>query len=396
MTGFEKCSWVWLFFVATAIAVPAQTFRTIASFDFGAYPQLMSLVQGSDGKFYGTTPWGGADYGTAFEITAAGDLTTFCSFGQGQCFGGNDPYAGLIEATDGKLYGTTWQGGANSTGTVFELTTGGTLTILHSFCSQKNCADGDEPFAPLVQATSGEFYGTTLDGGTKGYGTVFEITSAGTLSTLHSFAYNDGASPTAGLIQAKNGKFYGTTLYGGAKGAGTVFEITAAGKLKTLHSFAGAADGANPYLGLVQAADGNFYGTTHGGGTHDRGTVFQITARGKLTTLYSFCSQKKCTDGADPYAGVIQATDWNFYGTTSKGGANNWGTVFAITAARKLTTLHSFCAQKKCTDGAEPSGGLIQAASGTFYGTTTTGGANEGGTVFSLSVGLAPRTGGRR
>jgi uncharacterized repeat protein (TIGR03803 family) len=121
-----------------------------------------------------------------------------------------------------------------------------------------------------------------------------------------------------------------------------VFEITAAGKLKTLHSFAGAADGANPYLGLVQAADGNFYGTTHGGGTHDRGTVFPITA------------------------------------------------------ARKLTTLHSFCAQKKCTDGAEPSGGLIQAASGTFYGTTTTGGANEGGTVFSLSVGLAPRTGGRR
>jgi len=281
------------------------------------------------------------------------------------------------------------------TGTVFVTTSDGANT-LYSFCSQSDCADGDEPFAPLLQAADKNFYGTTLDGGTKGYGTVFAITSAGTLTTLHSFRYSDGASPVAGLTQARNGKFYGTTLYGGAHGAGTVFEISAAGKLKTLHSFGAAGDGTNPYAVLVQAADGTFYGTTYSGGTHGQGTVFAITAAGKLTTLYSFCSAKKCSDGAAPCAGVIQATDGDFYGTTSQGGASNRGTVFAISAAGKLTSLHSFCLQKNCTDGAEPSGGLLQASKGTFYGTTTEGGANEDGTVFSLSAGLSSQSNGQR
>ena len=120
--------------------------------------------------------------------------------------------------------------------------------MLYNFCSQRNCTDGDDPYAPLLQAANKNFYGTTLNGGTKGYGTVYEITSGGTLTTLHSFRYSDGANPTAGLIQAKNGNFYGTTLYGGAKGAGTVFEISAAGKLRTLHSFGSPGDGAHPYL----------------------------------------------------------------------------------------------------------------------------------------------------
>jgi uncharacterized repeat protein (TIGR03803 family) len=390
MTRFAKWLWLCLFFAVTVTASPAQTFQTIVSFDSanGTNPQFMSLVQGTDGNFYGTTPYGGGlGVGEVFEVTSGGDLTELSDFS-----GSDDgyPLAGVIQATDGNLYGTTWQGGANNTGTVFELTAGGTLTILYSFCSLSDCADGDEPFAPLIQAKDGNFYGTTLDGGAKGYGTVFEVTLSSTLTTLHSFSYQDGASPVAGLIQAKNGKFYGTTLYGGAHGAGTVFEINSTGKLKALHSFGGSGDGVNPYLGLVQATNGNFYGTTYAGGAHGHGTVFQITAAGKLTILYSFCSQKKCTDGSDPYAGVIQATDGNFYGTTSKGGASNWGTVFAITAAGKLTTLHSFCSKKNCTDGAEPSGGLIQATSGTFYGTTTEGGAYQDGTVFSLSTGLGP------
>jgi uncharacterized repeat protein (TIGR03803 family) len=395
MTRFEEWSLVCAFCAATVLVSPAQTFTTLASFNYfgnGAHPQYMSLVQGTDGNFYGTTPEGGiVGYGAAFEVTAGGDLTllqSFCTFGG--CPDGSEPYAGLIQATDGNFYGTTWQGGANSTGTVFEITAGGTLTTLYSFCSQTNCTDGDDPFAPLIQAANGNFYGTTVNGGTKGYGTVFEITSGGTLTTLHSFRYTDGASPTAGLIQAKNGNFYGTTLYGGAKGAGTVFEIIAGGKLRTLHSFGGAGDGADPYLGLVQATNGKFYGTTYDGGAHGHGTVFQVTAAGKLTTLYSFCSQKNCTDGANPYAGVIQARDGNFYGTTSKGGASNSGTVFEITAGGKLTTLHSFCSQKNCTDGADPSPGLIQATDGTFYGTTTEGGDYENGTVYSLSVGRGP------
>jgi len=390
MTRFAECSWLCLFCAVTAIASPAQTFTRLASFDSanGANPQLMSLVQGTDGNFYGTTPYGGGlGVGEVFEVTSGGAVTELTTFG-GTTAG--YPLSGVIQASDGNLYGTTWQGGASNTGTVFELTTGGTLTILYSFCSQTNCADGDDPYAPLLQAADKNFYGTTLNGGTKGYGTVFEITSAGTLTTLHSFRYSDGASPTAGLIQAKNGSFYGTTLYGGSKAAGTVFEISAAGKLKTLHSFGSAGDGAHPYLGLVQATNGKFYGTTHDGGAHGQGTVFQITAAGTLTTLYSFCSQKKCADGANPYASVIQASDGNFYGTTSAGGSHQQGTIFEITAAGKLTTLHSFCAKTNCTDGANPWGGLIQATSGIFYGTTAEGGYYGDGTVFSLSVGLGP------
>jgi uncharacterized repeat protein (TIGR03803 family) len=391
MTRFAKWSWVCVICAAMDIVSPAQTFTTIASFDSanGANPQYMSLVQGTDGNFYGTTPYGGGlGVGEVFEVTSGGDLTELSDFGNT-----NDgyPLAGVIQASDGNLYGTTWQAGARNTGTVFELTTGGALTVLYNFCSQRNCTDGDDPFAPLLQAANKNFYGTTLDGGTKGYGTVYEITSGGTLTTLHSFRYNDGANPTAGLIQAKNGNFYGTTLYGGVKGAGTVFEITTAGKLKTLHSFGSPGDGAHPYLGLVQATNGKFYGTTHDGGTHRHGTVFQLTAGGRLTTLYSFCSQAKCTDGAYPYAGVIQATDGSFYGTTSAGGARHWGTVFAITAGGKLTTLHSFCSKKNCVDGANPVGGLVQAKDGTLYGTTAEGGAYENGTVFSLSSGASLR-----
>ena len=212
---------------------------------------------------------------------------------------------------------------------------------------------------------------------------------------MHSFDGADGAEPLAGLIQAANGNFYGTTLYGGAStncayGCGTVFEITPSGTLTTLHSFDGT-DGATPYAGLVQTSYGSFYGTTAGGGANNNGMVFKITPSGTLTTLYNFCSKSGCTDGAGPDAGLVQATDGNFYGTTSGGGANNNGTVFKITPSGALTTLHSFAG----TDGANPFGGLVQATNGTFYGTTMSGGASTNcsygcGTVFSLALGLAP------
>jgi uncharacterized repeat protein (TIGR03803 family) len=331
MTRFEVSSLVCVLCAATMTASPAQTFKSLASFRLvadGGYPQYMSLVQGTDGSFYGTAPEGGVEFwGSVFKVASGGALTFLCYFGEDTCYQESHPFSGLIQATDGNFYGTTWQGGVNNTGAVFEMAPEGTVTLLYSFCSQSICRDGGDPFAPLIQAADGNFYGTTFDGGTNGYGTVFTMTAAGTLTTLHSFDYADGAGPVAGLIQAKNGDFYGTTLYGGTAGAGTVFEITSAGKLTLLHSFGSAGDGANPYAALVQAADGNFYGTTHDGGTHGDGVIFRITPGGKVTTLYSFCSQAKCTDGAEPFAGIIQASDGNFYGTTSKGGDSNWGTV---------------------------------------------------------------------
>jgi uncharacterized repeat protein (TIGR03803 family) len=289
----------------------------------------------------------------------------------------------LLQATDGNFYGTSYAGGAYSYGTVFKITPSGTLTTLYSF----DVGDGAQPYAGLVQATDGNFYGTTVSGGRARDGTVFEITPSGTLSTLYSFCSQancgDGANPYAGLVQATDGNFYGTTSAGGAYDTGTVFKITRSGTLTTLHSFDGT-DGASPRAGLVQATDGNFYGTTGGGGAYDSGTVFEITPSGTLTTLYSFCPAGfPCADGAGP-AGLVQAIDGNFYGTTYYGGASGncglgCGTVFKITPSGTLSTLHSF----DNGDGNQPRGALLQSTDGNFYGTTFAGGAGYG-TVFRL------------
>jgi uncharacterized repeat protein (TIGR03803 family) len=209
-------------------------------------------------------------------------------------------------------------------------------------------------------------------------------TNAQTFTTLHSFDGTDGESPEARLVQATDGSFYGTTADGGANDGGTVFKITASGTLTALYSFcsqSGCTDGEFPEAGLVQATNGSFYGTTVGGGTNGLGTVFTITASGTLTALYSFCSQSGCADGANPSAGLV-ATNGDFYGTTENGGANGYGTVFKITASGKLTTLHSFDNR----DGAYPIAGLVQASNGDFYGTTTNGGRGHGdGTIFKIT-----------
>ena len=403
------------------IALPAQSFKTLHSFDGtdGANP-FAALVQATDGNFYGTTEAGGpvngdcyeGSCGTVFKIAPSGTLTTlyrFCS--QSGCTDGEAPYAPLVQATNGNFYGTTSAGGTDicsaryGCGAAFEITPGGKRTTLHNF------SEGVYPFGGLVQATDGNLYGTTWGGGVHFCcGTVFKITPSGTLTTLHSFCSQsrcaDGEYPEAGLIQATNGNFYGTTNGGGAShacldGCGTVFEITPAGKLTTLYSFDGT-DGSEPYAGLVQGTNGDFYGTTESGGASDAcsggcGTVFKITPAGKLTTLHSFDG----TDGSEPYAGLVQATNGNFYGTTVYGGANmtcyggGCGAIFEITPAGKFTTLYSFCSQTNCTDGANPYAGLVQATDGTFYETTGTGGAYSCngfgcGTLFSLGVGLGP------
>jgi uncharacterized repeat protein (TIGR03803 family) len=388
----------------TAIALPAQTLTTLYSFcslsgcPDGADPYA-GLVQATNGDLYGTTVSGGTSgtntNGTVFKITPGGTLTTLYSFcSSTNCTDGADPYAGLVQAANGNFYGTTYYGGTNHRGTVFKITQGGTLTTLYSFCSQTNCTDREGPLAGLVQAANGDFYGTTQYAGANGGGTAFKITPGGTLTTLYSFCSQtnctDGADPYAGLVQAANGDFYGTTYSGGANGNyGTVFKITPGGTLTTLYSFCSqtnCTDGAGPQAGLVQAADGDLYGTTVSGGTNTNGTVFKITPTGTLTTLHSF---NGTTDGATPAAGLVQAINGDFYGTASSG-ANNYGTVFKITPSGTLTTLYRFCHQTHCPDGATPYAGLVQDTNGDFYGTTSEGGSNNDGTVFRLSVGLGP------
>jgi uncharacterized repeat protein (TIGR03803 family) len=236
-----------------------------------------------------------------------------------------------------------------------------------------------------VQGFDGDFYGTTL-GYASNAGTIFKIDAKGTLTSLHSFDFfDDGAYPWAGLALGFDGNFYGTTSQSGGNGSGTVFKFTAGGTLTTLYNFCAqtnCTDGSTPQAGLVQATDRNFYGTTYSGGANGYGTIFKITAGGTLTTLYSFNN----SDGADPYAGLVQGVDGNFYGTTQYGGAYDYGTVFKITPGGTLTTLHSF----DYTDGANPLATLLQASDRNFYGTTEGGGTNgncpEGcGTVFKVT-----------
>jgi uncharacterized repeat protein (TIGR03803 family) len=348
-------------------------------------------VQGSDGNFYGTTSdVGFVGQGAIFKLTSGGALTVLHSF-TGLSDGGV-PLAGLVQASDGNFYGVTTRGGdpASGCGTAYRVNASGTETTLHAFAGHPN--DGCQPWPALMQAGDGNLYGTTFVGGAANLGTVFKITTGGTVTILHSFCTQsgcpDGAEPQAGLVQGSDGNLYGEAFVGGANNVGSVFKITTSGTLTTLHSFNGT-DGSQPSGWLVQGSDGNFYGTTSMGGANGGGEIFKMTSSGTLTTLHSFCSQSGCADGLQPEAGLLQASDGNFYGTTLGGGAHASGTIFAIAPAGAFSSLYSFCSLggTSCTDGSGPTAGLIQATDRKLYGVTTQGGNSSfSGTAFSLQV----------
>jgi uncharacterized repeat protein (TIGR03803 family) len=396
-----------------AIAAPAQTYTTLASFDGkNGFSPSWSLVQGLDGNYYGATALGGANTncnlgcGVIFKITSGGRLTTlynFCS--EANCADGFEPANGLMLSSDGNFYGTTYHAGRHGGGTIFSVTPTGVLTTLYSFCAQANCADGAAPQGGLTQGADGRFYGTTSSGGPSGAGTIFRIDRSGNLKTLHGFCSQancaDGSSPGAVLVEDLDGNFYGTTFFGAnttgicaSLGCGTIFRITPGGMLTILHTFTGP-DGGNPYSAPILGADGIFYGTTSGGGVGGGlceggcGTVFKMTPAGKLTVLYSFTGAE---DGNFPLGALLQGTDGKLYGTTVGGGDPNVmaGTIFTITPAGSLTTLYSFCRQTACFDGGADQGGLIQGTDGEFYGAPSGGGEGGDGTVFRLGMGLCP------
>jgi uncharacterized repeat protein (TIGR03803 family) len=282
------------------------------------------VVQGLDGNFYGVTAYGGANnYGTVFKITSEGALTTLHSFASTD---GAQPFGQLIQATDGNFYGTTIGGGTTNNGTVFKITSNGALTTLYNFCSLPNCTDGLWPQAGVIQGFDGNFYGTTEGSDSIG-GNAFKLTPGGELTTLFTFCSQtsttcSGASaPYASLVQATNGSFYGTTVLGGADAEGTIFRISPEGVLTVIYTFINDGEnGATPESALVEGSDGNLYGTTVSGGLTGSGTLYQLTPSGELTSIYSlYCEPLYCPDNSNPYGGLVQYTSGAFYGTTYEG-----------------------------------------------------------------------------
>src|SRR6266567_3710321 len=360
----------------TAPGIAMATLYSFADGNHGVNPN--GLAQGADGNFYGTTQHGGPNSsGTVFQLSAdetLGDLHSFT--------GGNDganPFAALAQGRDGSFYGTTFQGGDYDIGAVFRITTSGTFTNLISL----NITNGDLPYAGLALGVDENFYGTSYQGGAYGHGTVFRITTNGTLTTLWSFTGGaDGAFPYAGVLQAADGMVYGTTYKGGTYGDGTAFRTTTNGTLTTLASL-NFTNGAFPYGGLAQGSDGNFYGATSSGGSYGSGTIFRMTPKGLLTNLYSFTGG---SDGRGPAAALLQGSDGNFYGTTAYGGAYDDGTIFRVAPNGTVATLAGFDG----FNGANPRATLVQDMDGNFYGTTQNGGAAGHGTIFRLSITNVP------
>jgi len=346
------------------------------------------IAQGRDGNLYTTAPTAlGGNVGAVFNVTPSGTLTTFTNnFGTG-----SNPHSGLTLGTDGNFYGTTYDCTKGGDGTDFQFNTT-TLTVITKY-SFTGAADGKCPMAPPVEGTDGNFYVPTTASNTSGdYGAVDKVTPLHE-ATLHDFGNTNGASPAAPLVVVINqgtGTFYGVTQAGGSTGknAGVIYYSSPTGVFNVLFTFSGT-NGSDPVAPLIQGTNGSLYGTTSAGGTNGLGVVFQITLSGTYTVLHNFAGTG---DGATPVGPLVQASDGNFYGTTSQAAAGSGcGTIFRI-AGGVFSTLYTFPSNGSAGCGPVT---LMQHTNGTLYGDTNTGGSTIGGactsgcgTVFSLNADL--------
>lgn len=308
------------------------------------------------------------------ETASAADFSVLHSFSGSD---GADPWTAPASDVAGNLYGTTSGGEGN--GIVYKLAPDGTLTVLHVFAGG---SDGILPAGDVIIDSSGNIFGTTVDGGnacaeSQGCGTVYEISAGGTETVLHAFAGGlDGSGPDASLFMDRHGNLYGTTTAGGTNGCGTVFKLSPSGVETILFAFHGS-DGASPDSSLVPDKQGNLYGTTLGGGAGNKGVVFKLTRDGTQTVLHEFSGP----DGSLPAAGVVMDRDGNLYGSTITGGAFNLGVAFKLTPDGTQSVLHSFGAAGDCS---EPRGDQIVDKHGDIYGTAFAG-RPFSGCVYKLS-----------
>jgi uncharacterized repeat protein (TIGR03803 family) len=360
----------------------------------GAEP-ASALIRDGAGYLYGTTSSGGyypTGKGVVFRIAPDGTETVLHLFcGLQNCADGSDPYSAMVRDGAGNLYGTTYSGGSHdSAGTVFRLTSGGTYTVLHNFCSATACSDGYSPVGDLIRDGSGNLYGTTYIGGAHNGGVVFKLAPDGTETVLHSFCSltncADGNELYGGVTLDSSGNLYGETFIGGADNAGVIFKLAPDGTETVLHNFcslANCADGGFPQDSMIlDRSTGDLYGTTEFGGSgglvcdaaSSCGVVFEISPNGAETVLHSFDN----ADGGNPLGSLFKDRAGNIYGTTFSGGKNNYGVVFKLSPDGTETVLHFFAPE---SDGRYPRGGVI-GDNGSLYGTTLGGGA--GGIVFRV------------
>lgn len=367
-----------------------------------------SLINDASGNLYGTASYGGVNSGgVVFKLDTSGKYTVLHSFCFRDCPGGSFP-SGLIRDASGILYGTTGEGGAGQYsvqvygggGTIFKLDAAGNYTILYNFCSQTNCSDGYRPQGGVVIDSSGNLYGTTSIGGTNNGGTMFKLDTAGNYTVLYNFCSRanciDGYGSIAGLIIDRSGNLFGTAVNGGSRGFGTVFKLDSSGNYTVLYNFCSqvnCTDGAYPFAGLIEDASGNFYGTTYNGGRTNNGlssgggVAFELDNSGQYRVLHNFCQQGNCTDGGNPIASLISDSSGNFYGTTTDGYD---GGVFKLDSAGNYSVLHSFSSYTDAAGGFDPLGSLAEDAYGTLYGIDSGGGAPATGigmgAIYSLAI----------
>jgi uncharacterized repeat protein (TIGR03803 family) len=381
---------------------PAGVYSLFYSFqcnpDAAAGPSS-GLVEDSSGNLYGTAGGGQFEYGTVFKVTPSGTETVLHSFAGPPSDGFAPGPGSLVLDPAGNVYGVTSLGGEFANGTVYKVTATGAESVLYNFTGG---SDGRGPNGGMARDSLGNLYGTTTGGGAYDYGVVFKLTPAGSESVLHSFEANltngqpDGASPTSNLTQDSSGNLYGTTLAGGAFSrdcehviCGTVFEVTASGSESVLYSFKGPPfDGAySADGGLLRDISGNLYGVTELGGTNDYGVVFRLTPEGTESVLLNF---NGTTGGGFPLDGLAMDAAGNLYGTTVGGGSGidcdsaGCGVLFELTTAGREIVLHDFTLMSP-SDGAYPSGGVIRDPSGNLYGTLSAGGTHDCGAIFKFT-----------
>jgi uncharacterized repeat protein (TIGR03803 family) len=366
----------------------AQTVSTLYNFTGtttdGANPWYVTLVQGTDGALYGTTYNGGSKaMGTVFKVTTTGTIKVLHSFAGG-AHDGESPTGGLTLGSDGNFYGTAQQGGTAAQGVVFKITPAGAITILHNFSST---TDGAFPWGPPILASDGNFYGTTSGGGKGGSGLLYKITSSGTYTTVYTFTPAVGTSPIASPTQGTDGYLYVPVSLSGVNYCGSIVKLSTAGVLNSSYAFPCGNGGSFPIGPLVQASNGNFYSTTQDGGADNEGTIYQATTGLAVTILYSFGTS--FGDGQLPSAGLLLATDGNYYGSTAEGGSFDDGTLFNTSTGGSYTELYSFNNSANLLQ-MSPLSPPVQATNGTLYGVTEFGGTANDGTVYSLNMGLAP------